>query len=79
PVQPQQGAQAIGPLRTLLSFEPYALALAHGDDEFRLAVDRTLSGLCRDGGMQRIFQATFGKAQPSQLLQALFSINALPE
>ncbi len=61
------------------SFEPYALALAHGDDEFRLAVDRTLSRLCRSGGMQRIFQATFGKAQPSQLLQALFSINGLPE
>src|SRR6516162_11191740 len=32
-----------------LSVEPYALALPHGDDDFRLAVDRALSHIYRSG------------------------------
>ena len=31
------------------SLEPYALALAHGDEDFRLAVDRALSHIYRSG------------------------------
>ena len=30
-----------------LSFEPYALALPRGDEEFRLAIDRALSHIYR--------------------------------
>ena len=32
-----------------LTFEPYALALARGDSDFRLLVDRTLAGIYRSG------------------------------
>ena len=31
------------------SLEPYALALPHGDEDFRLAVDRALSHIYRSG------------------------------
>lgn len=60
--------------------EPYALALARGDDEFRLLVDRTLSHLYRSGRIDQIFTSTFGKnAKPSDALRAVFLINGLPE
>jgi polar amino acid transport system substrate-binding protein/glutamate/aspartate transport system substrate-binding protein len=77
------GAQSETPLRLsdrAFTIEPYALALAHGDDDFRLAVDRALSRVYRSGGVERIFVETFGpKAKPSALVQALYVINALPE
>lgn len=59
--------------------EPYALALARGDDDFRLLVDRTLARLYRSGAMAGIFVRSFGKATPSEMLQTLYAINALPE
>jgi len=61
------------------SREPYALALAHGDDDFRLLVDRALAHLYRGGAIGPIFARNFGKAKASELLQALYAINALPE
>ncbi len=59
--------------------EPYALALARGDDDFRLLVDRTLARLYRGGAIAPIFARSFGKAKASELLQALYAINALAE
>src|SRR5882672_3195815 len=59
--------------------EPYALALARGDDDFRLLVDRTLARLYRGGAIAPIFARSFGKAKASEILQALYAINALPE
>ncbi len=59
--------------------EPYALALARGDDDFRLLVDRTLARLYRSGAVAPIFARSFGKAKASELLQALYAINALAE
>lgn len=60
--------------------EPLALALPHGDDNFRLAVDRTLSQVYRSGAIEAIFKSTFGeKAKPAGLVQALYVISALPE
>lgn len=59
--------------------EPYALALARGDDDFRLLVDRTLARLYRSGAIDAIFARSFGKAKASEILQALYAINALPE
>lgn len=45
--------------------EPYALALAHGDEDFRLAVDTALSHIYRSGEILRIFDQTFaGKVKP---------------
>jgi polar amino acid transport system substrate-binding protein/glutamate/aspartate transport system substrate-binding protein len=63
-----------------LTVEPYALALQHGDDEFRLAVDRALSHIYRSGEIGPIFQRAFsGEAKPSQMLQTLFVISVLPD
>jgi len=59
--------------------EPYALALARGDDEFRFLIDRTLARLYRSDAIGSIFSRTFGKAKPSEILQTLYAINALPE
>jgi ABC-type amino acid transport substrate-binding protein len=63
-----------------LTVEPYALALAHGDSDFRLAVDRALSGIYRSGQIAAVFAHTFGdQTQPSDTLKTLFLISALPE
>ena len=62
------------------SLEPYALALPHGDEDFRLAVDRALSHIYRSGEIAIIFAHTFGNAvQPSDVLKTLYSIAALPD
>jgi ABC-type amino acid transport substrate-binding protein len=60
------------------SREPYALAMARGDDDFRLLVDRTLARLYR-GDIEGIFARSFGRAKASDILKALYVINALPE
>jgi len=59
--------------------EPYALALPRGDNDFRLFVDRSLSRLYRRGAIGNLFTKSFGIAKPSQLVEALYLINALPE
>lgn len=61
------------------SMEPYGLAMARGDDDFRLLVDRTLAGLYRSGKIASIFAATFGRAEASNLLKMMYSVNALTE
>jgi ABC-type amino acid transport substrate-binding protein len=62
------------------SLEPYALALPHGDEDFRLAVDRALSHIYRSGEIAIVFAHTFGNAmQPSDILKTLYSIAALPD
>jgi polar amino acid transport system substrate-binding protein/glutamate/aspartate transport system substrate-binding protein len=63
-----------------LSIEPYALALPRGDEDFRLAVDRALSHIYRDGEIGAIFKETFGgKAKPSGIVETLYAISALPD
>ena len=63
-----------------LTVEPYALALPHGDEDFRLAVDRALSHIYRSGEIGPIFQQAFsGKAKPSPTLLALYVISGLPD
>jgi ABC-type amino acid transport substrate-binding protein len=62
-----------------LSVEPYALALSHGDDDFRLAVDRALSHIYRSGDIVAIFKRTFGDAKPGETLQTLYVVSALPD
>jgi len=59
--------------------EPYALAFARNDEEFRFLVDRTLARLYRSGVVEKIFARNFGNAKPSEILQALYVINSLPE
>ncbi|MFM9845100.1 MAG: amino acid ABC transporter substrate-binding protein [Dongiaceae bacterium] len=62
-----------------LTREPYALALARGDDGFRLLVDSTLARLYRSKTIDKIFARNFANAKPSEVLKALYIINALPE
>lgn len=62
------------------SLEPYALALPRGDSDFRLAVDRALSGIYKSGEIATVFANTFGaQMQPSDTLKTLYLISALPE
>ena len=61
------------------SIEPYGLAMARGDEDFRLLVDRTLAGLYRSGKIASIFAATFGKAEASNLLKMMYNVEALSE
>jgi polar amino acid transport system substrate-binding protein/glutamate/aspartate transport system substrate-binding protein len=64
----------------VLSFEPYALALPKGDDQFRLVVDRALARLSRTGEIGAIFERNFGAgAKPSKLIEALWILDAVPE
>jgi ABC-type amino acid transport substrate-binding protein len=64
----------------VFSVEPYALALAHGDEDFRLAVDRALSHIYRSGEIAAVFAHTFGaETQPSDTLKTLYLISALPD
>jgi polar amino acid transport system substrate-binding protein/glutamate/aspartate transport system substrate-binding protein len=65
--------------KRFFTHEPYALALPRGDGDFRLFVDRSLSRLYRSGAMGGLFTKSFGMAKPSQLVEALYLINALPE
>lgn len=63
-----------------LSLEPYALALAHGDEDFRLAVDTALSHIYRSGEIITIFNETFGgKVRPTDVLKTLYGISGLPD
>jgi polar amino acid transport system substrate-binding protein/glutamate/aspartate transport system substrate-binding protein len=63
-----------------LTVEPYALALPHGDEDFRLAVDTALSHIYRSGEIGPIFQQNFStRATQSPLLQALYLLSGLPD
>ncbi len=63
-----------------LSIEPYALALPHGDEDFRLAVDRALSHIYRSGAIAAVFAKTFGaQMQPSDTIKTLYLVSALPD
>ena len=63
-----------------LSLEPYALALPHGDEDFRLAVDRALSHIYRSGEIASVIQRTFGSnVTPSDTVKTLYVISALPD
>jgi ABC-type amino acid transport substrate-binding protein len=61
------------------TYEPYGLAMQRGESDFRLLVDATLSSIYRSGAVTQLFQASFGaKAQPSEILKAMYVISALP-
>jgi polar amino acid transport system substrate-binding protein len=55
-----------------LTVEKHGLALARGDSDFRLAVDRAVSELFTSGRMAEFFAAAFPDAAPGVALQALF-------
>jgi ABC-type amino acid transport substrate-binding protein len=59
------------------TYEPIALALARGDDDFRLLVDRTLSKLYRSSRIFNVYTKYFG--EPDDSTQAFFRFVALPD
>jgi ABC-type amino acid transport substrate-binding protein len=74
----KSGAEDLWVSERQFTFEPYALALTRGDDDFRLLVDTTLSSLYRSGAIDQIFGTAFGpKAKQSDILRALYVINGL--
>ena len=48
------------------SLEPYALALPHGDEDFRLAVDRALSHIYRSGEIADRVRAHFRRRDAAE-------------
>ncbi len=78
-----EGAPAPGSDRLIdedFSIERYALALARGDPEFRLAVNRVLARLYRDGDIMRIYDHWLGRlGPPSLLLSAAYFVQALED
>jgi len=61
----------------LFTYEPLALAMARGDEDFRLAVDRALSQLYRSGAIGGLYTSSFG--EPDENALTFFRWNALPE
>ncbi|MFC5695706.1 amino acid ABC transporter substrate-binding protein [Pseudomonas sp. GCM10022186] len=57
-------------------FEPVALAMARGDEDFRLQVDTALSQLYRSGGIVPLYSKYFGA--PGELDQTLFKVYSRP-
>jgi glutamate/aspartate transport system substrate-binding protein len=67
-------------LKEMFSVDPYGFALPRGDADFRLAVNRALAGVYRGAALEQIFVRWFGSdVQPSELLQAVYLINAYPD
>ena len=62
------------------SIDPYGLALPRGDAAFRLAVNRALAKVYREGAIEQIFLGAFGPdGEPSDILKVVFLINAYPD
>ena len=62
------------------SYEPYALMLRKGDDDFRLLADRTLASLYRSGAIMQIYKTWFGDPKRAgNLLKAMYILEAIPE
>lgn len=65
----------------LFSYEPYGLAVARGDPEFRLIADRAIARIYRSGQFKALFEKWFARAgiRPSPILQAMYTLQALPD
>ena len=64
-------------LDRLFTYEPMALALAPGDDELRLLVDRALSRAYRSGEIAKLYAKSFG--EPDEDALTFFRWNALSD
>ena len=64
-------------LDRLFTYEPLALALARGDEDFRLVVDRSLSRLFKSSGFKDVYVKWFG--EPDDSAAIFFGLSALPE
>ena len=64
-------------LERIFTHQSVALALARGDEDFRLLVDRTLSRMYRTGEIEGVYARFFGK--PDSVTLSFFGFVALPE
>jgi polar amino acid transport system substrate-binding protein len=64
-------------LDRLFTYEPLALALTRGDDDFRLIVDATLSRLFKSDEVRDLYEKWCGKPGPGATI--FFNLSALPE
>jgi polar amino acid transport system substrate-binding protein len=64
-------------LDRLFTYEPIALTLGRNDDDFRLAVDRALSGFFRSDEFRDVYSKWFGT--PDESVVTFFRQTALPE
>jgi len=76
-VRRQSGGRDLIVLDRLFTHEPMALALAPGDDEFRLLVDGAISQVYRSGEIEKLYVKYFGEPDESAL--TFFRWNTLPE
>lgn len=75
-----RNAEKLAIAEEYLSIEVYALALARGDTEFRLAVDTALSRIYRGGEIGAVFDKAFGgQIRPTDMLKTLYMLSALPD
>jgi ABC-type amino acid transport substrate-binding protein len=64
----------------VFTVETYALPVRRGDPDFRLAVDRAIAGIYRDGAIAEIYGKWFGQlGAPWKLLDAMYLLQAYPE
>jgi ABC-type amino acid transport substrate-binding protein len=62
------------------SYEPYGLMLRRNDAAFRLVVNRALADLYRSGRIGSVYDRWFGAfGKPSQAIQMMYRLNAIPE
>ena len=64
-------------LDRLFTYEPLALALPRGDEDFRLLVDRALSAIYRSGEIGDLYAGWFG--EPDEAALTFFRLHTLPE
>jgi polar amino acid transport system substrate-binding protein/glutamate/aspartate transport system substrate-binding protein len=61
----------------ILTVEKHGLALAKGDDDFRLAVDASLSEMFRDGTMEQAFRKALPGVEPGAALGAMYLLSPI--
>ncbi|WP_227271096.1 amino acid ABC transporter substrate-binding protein [Roseobacter weihaiensis] len=74
-VRQKENAEEFKVFDQILTVEKQGLALARGDTEFRLAVDRGLSELFQNGSIQKAFEKTLPGAEPGFALSAMFLLS----
>lgn len=76
-VKRSNSERSLSLLNRILTYEPLALTVARGDEDFRLVVDRTLSQLYRTGQINEIYAKFWG--EPSASIRDFFEWNTLPD
>lgn len=74
---PKMAAMKLG--NDILTVEKQGLAMARGDSEFRLLVDRALSGMFARGEMQRILEKVVPGIQVGDAMRALYLLGPTVE